>query len=314
MVQPRSPLLLGTGLALAALGVSAVANTRRALEAERATSPVGRFVEVAGVRLHVLERGAGPTLLLLHGNGSLIQDWLVSGLVERAAARYRVIALDRPGFGYSARPRGRVWTPRMQAGLMRGLLHALRAEPAIVLGHSWGAQVALALALEHPEAVRALVLESGYYFPTPRLDTAMFLPQALPGLGDAVSRTLAPPLGRLLWPRVLHRLFAPAPVPARFAAFPREMVLRPSHLRTAAAETVLMQPEAFVLERHYRAIAHPIAILSGTGDRQVDHAAQAVRLARTIPGSRLVAVEGAGHMLHHLAPETVLAAIDSVAG
>ncbi|KMO11780.1 alpha/beta fold hydrolase [Methylobacterium platani] len=301
------------GLALAGaalLGAGAVETNRRARAAERATPPVGRFVEVGGTRLHVLERGSGPALVLLHGNGSLIQDWLVSGLVERAAETHRVVVVDRPGFGYSARPRSRIWTPAMQAGLIRGALHSLGVSEAVVLGHSWGTQVAIALALQDPGRVRALILESGYYFPTPRLDGVLFAPQGLPGLGDLVSHTVAPVAGRLLWPRILSRLFGPAPVPERFARdFPVEMVLRPSQLRSAAAESALLVPDAFALRPHYGELRMPVTILSGTGDRLVSHADQSAALHRRIPGSRLVAVEGAGHMLHHIAPDRILAAI-----
>jgi pimeloyl-ACP methyl ester carboxylesterase len=311
--RPSRILPPAAGLALAGaalLGAGAVENNRRAREAERATPPVGRFVEVGGTRLHVLERGRGPALVLLHGNGSLIQDWLVSGLVERAAETHRVIAIDRPGFGYSERPRSRVWTPMMQAGLIRGALHSLGVETVTVLGHSWGAQVAIALALQDPARVRALILESGYYFPSPRVDSVLFAPQALPGLGDLLSHTVAPVTSRLLWPRILARLFGPSPVPERFAReFPVEMVLRPSQLRAAAAESVLLVPDAFALRPHYAGLRAPVTILSGTGDRLLSHADQAVALHHHIPGSRLVAVEGAGHMLHQIAPGRVLAAL-----
>ncbi|MGX7706227.1 alpha/beta fold hydrolase [Methylobacterium sp. Gmos1] len=310
---PARSLPPAAALALAgaaALGAGAVENGRRARAAEHATPPVGRFVEVGGTRLHVLERGHGPALVLLHGNGSLIQDWLVSGLVERAAETHRVIAIDRPGFGYSERPRSRIWTPTMQAGLIRGVLHSLGVEAAAVLGHSWGAQVAVALALQDPGRVRALFLESGYYFPSPRIDGLLFAPQGLPGLGDLISHTLAPVTSRLLWPRILSRLFGPSPVPERFSRdFPVEMLLRPAQLRSAAAESVLLVPDAFALRPHYRDLRMPVTILSGTGDRLLSHAGQAVALHHEIPGSRLVAVEGAGHMLHQIVPDRVLAAL-----
>ncbi|AWN51533.1 alpha/beta hydrolase [Methylobacterium sp. 17Sr1-1] len=312
-LTPARPLPPAAGLALAGaalLGAGAVENGRRARAAERATPPVGRFVEVGGTRLHVLERGRGPALVLLHGNGSLIQDWLVSGLVDAAARSHRVIAVDRPGFGYSERPRSRIWTPMMQAGLIRGALHSLGVGEATVLGHSWGAQVAIALALQDPARVRALVLESGYYFPSPRIDGLLFAAQGLPGLGDLLTHTVAPVASRLLWPRILSRLFGPSPVPGRFSRdFPVEMVLRPSQLRSAAAESALMVPDAFALRPHYGDLRMPVTILSGTGDRLLSHAGQAVALHHRIPGSRLVAVEGAGHMLHQIAPDRVLAAV-----
>ena len=83
------------------------------LRAERRHPPIGEFLERDGVRLHYLQRGPidGPVVVLLHGNGTLIQDFMLSGLLDLLARRYRVICFDRPGFGYSTRPRLRLWTP-----------------------------------------------------------------------------------------------------------------------------------------------------------------------------------------------------------
>ncbi|KFG67650.1 hypothetical protein JH26_21350 [Microvirga sp. BSC39] len=99
-----------------------------------------------------------PTWALIHGNGTMIQDFTVSGLVDRLATRYRVIVFDRPGYGYSSRPR-QLWTPRTHAKLFQNALGQLGVEQAVVLGHSWGTLVAVALALECPSLVRSLVLE-----------------------------------------------------------------------------------------------------------------------------------------------------------
>ncbi|XIA63240.1 alpha/beta fold hydrolase [Bradyrhizobium sp. TZ2] len=118
--------------------------------------------------MHYVERGSGAPLVMLHGNGSLIQDFECSGLIDQAAKNYRVIVFDRPCFGQSDRPRNVVWTPTAQAELIRSALQRLGVPHALVLGHSWGASVAIALALKHPKLVHGLVLASGYYYPTSR--------------------------------------------------------------------------------------------------------------------------------------------------
>lgn len=126
-------------LGLAAVGVlaaTAVVNHQLARRAERHNPPVGRFIDVDSVRLHYLERGEGPPLVLLHGNGSMIHDFLSSGLVGMAARQHRVIVFDRPGYGHSTRPRGRVWSPQAQADLFRAALDRLGVSQAVVLGHS----------------------------------------------------------------------------------------------------------------------------------------------------------------------------------
>ena len=144
-------------MAIGALAVSAIVNRQLATRAERRSRPIGQFIEVDGVRLHYVERGKGKPLVLLHGNGSMIQDFETSGLIDIAAKRYRVIVFDRPGYGYSERPRGTIWTPDAQADLLHRALKQLGIARAIVLGHSWGASVAIALALKYPKAVSALI-------------------------------------------------------------------------------------------------------------------------------------------------------------
>jgi hypothetical protein len=73
------------GVVAAALAASAIVNYILAKRAERRNLPTGRFITVEGVRLHYVERGSGPPLVLLHGNGSMIQDFQSSGLIDLAA-------------------------------------------------------------------------------------------------------------------------------------------------------------------------------------------------------------------------------------
>src|SRR5215217_3738759 len=160
-------VLVGTA---AILGTTAVLVRARARRTERRHPPVGRFITADRVRLHYYERGQGRPIVLLHGNGGTLDELLSSGLVDHLAQNHRVIAFDRPGFGYSERPRSRLWTPAAQARLIRDALDRLGVKEALVYGHSLGTQVAVSLALDAPELVRGLVLASGYYYPTVRAD------------------------------------------------------------------------------------------------------------------------------------------------
>jgi len=196
----QKALPIAAGIVVAAVA-SALLNRWLALKAERRNPPLGRFITVDGVRLHYVERGTGTPLILLHGNGSMIQDFQSSGLIDLAAKKYRVIAFDRPGFGHSGRPRSTIWTPEAQADLIAGALQKIGVPRAIILGHSWGTLVALALAMKYPQEVQALVLASGYYYPNPRADVVILSPPAIPLIGDLLSHTLSPLLSRLMLPR-----------------------------------------------------------------------------------------------------------------
>lgn len=301
------------GLGAAALGVTALVVSARARQAEKNNPPTGQFIDVDGVKVHYAELGRGEPLVLLHGNGSMLQDFLSSGFVKEAAKSYRVIAFDRPGYGYSDRPRSTIWTPAAQAELLRSALRQIGVARALVLGHSWGASVAIALALDHPEMVRGLILESGYYYASARADVVLMSGPAVPLVGDVLRYTISPPVARLMWPAMIRKLFSPAPVAATFAGVPSEMAVRPSQLRASAAESALMIPDAMAVQGRYGGLEMPVAIVAGSGDKIVDVDDQAVRLHRELPSSSLHVVEGCGHMVHHTAPHDVMAAVDAVA-
>ena len=305
---PKYPLAIA--VSAAALGIAALVNRSLAKKAERENPPAGKFVEIGDVRLHYVDRGTGEPIILLHGNGSMIQDFTSSGLIEMASQTHRVIAFDRPGFGHSSRPRGTIWTPEAQADLIHRALKNIGITRAKVLGHSWGASVAVSLALKHPEIVAGLVLASGYYYPTPRADVLLLSGPAVPVVGDIISHTVSPILGRLLWPLIMRKIFGPAKVPAKFENFPKEMSLRPSQIRASAAETALMVPSAVALHGQYASLTMPVVIIAGEQDRLIDIDAQSARLHLEITQSKFRRVAHAGHMVHQSATALVMAAID----
>lgn len=306
------PYILGTAAIVAALAAMAFVNRHLAKRAEADNPPLGKFVDVDGVRLHYVERGQGHPLILLHGNGSMIQDFESSGLVDQAAKNFRTIVFDRPGYGHSARPRTAIWTPDDQAELIYKALGQIGVTRSLVFGHSWGTSVAIALALKHPEAVAALVLASGYYYPSVRADVAVLSGPAVPIVGDVLRYTLAPLLSRTMWPSMTRKIFGPAPVPRKFEGFPKEMTFRPSQIRASAAESAMMIPDAFAARTHYSELKMPMVIIAGQDDRLID-IEQSARLHRDIPQSTFHRVAGVGHMVHQSATARIMAAIEEAA-
>jgi pimeloyl-ACP methyl ester carboxylesterase len=308
---PLASAVVATASLMAA---AAVVNRRLADKAQRDNPPQGRFIDIDGVRLHYVERGSGRPLVLLHGNGSMIQDFESSGLIDLAAKDYRVIVFDRPGFGHSLRPRNVVWTPAAQADLFRDALAHLGVEKTIVLGHSWGASVAIALASKHPSMVEALILASGYYFPTARPDAIMAMAgPAIPGFGDILSYTISPILSRLMWPAMLRKLFGPKSVPQKFDGFPKSLAVRPSQLRASAAEAALMVPAAILSSKTYGELAMPVLILAGEDDRLININEQSGRLHDEIRHSKMRRVPAAGHMIQQSDTADLMAAVDEAA-
>ena len=306
---PESRRLAVAGAVTIALAATAWWVARKAAQAERDDPPKGQFIVVDGIRLHYLERGRGSPLVLLHGNTARAEDFVASGLIARLAENHRVVAFDRPGYGHSERPRDRLWTADAQARLISHALARLGVASPVVVGHSWGTLVALALGMRDDVDVRKLVLVSGYYFPHARLDVLLAAPPAIPIVGDVMRYTVSALLARLSLRRVVKSMFRPQPVPDDFlSTLGHEMLVRPSQIRAAAEDAALMLPAVATLRKRYGALDMPVTILAGDRDNVVDQKVQSLRLHRAVSGSELSFVSGAGHMLHHDAPEHVVAA------
>lgn len=305
-----------SGAALAAAGILAASwllvrsQTRKV---ERENPAAGQFITVDGVQLHYLSEGTGPVVVLLHGNGVTAEDFRNSGMFDQLASNHRVIAFDRPGFGYSDRPRDTMWTPDAQATLLAHALEQLDVREAVVFAHSWSTLVALSMATARPDLVRGLVLASGYYYPSVRLDVLSAMP-AVPLIGDLLRYTVSPLLTRLLWPLAVKRAFAPVAVPDSFKQLPPWMALRPGQLRAEAEETAMMIPSAAALRERYPELAIPVSIIAGEEDAIVSASHNSEQLHRDVAGSELTLLPGAGHMIQHLSQQTLIKAIERVQG
>ena len=299
-----------------ALAFSAIMVQRRTKETEAENPPTGKFVTVRGVRLHYVELGdaAAPPLVIIPGNGSMASDWLISGVADRAAAGFRVVIVERPGFGHSTRPGGNSWWAPAQASLLPDFFDALGISRPIVIGHSWGAMVAAALALAAPHSVAGLMLASGYYYPTARPDALVFNALSYPVVGDIVRNTIAPFAGEYIGPLLIEQMFAPRPVPPQFSErLPLAMTLRPSQIDAFAEDNGTMTQSARAMQSHYGEITCPVTIVTGDSDCILDYREQSRRLNVDIPFSTFEVFEGVGHMPHHADPERFMSVINDLA-
>ncbi len=114
-----------------------------------------KFAKINGVRIHYQEKGTGAPLVLIHGYTSSTYSW--KDVFEPLAQKYRVIAIDLKGFGFSAKPDGD-YTRRAQGEIVNGLLDYLKIDKAWIAGNSMGGETALNVALHHPEKVSGLIL------------------------------------------------------------------------------------------------------------------------------------------------------------
>ncbi|MCF5149084.1 alpha/beta fold hydrolase, partial [Pseudomonas sp. PA-6-3F] len=202
------------------------------------TVPInGRFVEVDGERFHYVEEGKGPPLVMIHGlmGSSRNLTYALSGQLRE---RFRVITLDRPGSGYSSRGAHTAADLPAQARQIAAFIKTLDLDKPLVLGHSLGGAIALALALDHPHAVSGLVLVAPLTHPQ-RLLPLVFLSLAVrpAWLRRWVSHTLTLPVGLLTKGSVVKGVFAPDTAPPDFATRGGGLLgMRPDNFYAASTE------------------------------------------------------------------------------
>ena len=153
------PFLLAGAGGLAALGGGLAAfSGATARKIEKAVPRDGELIEVNGEKLHVVDRGSGPPIVLIHGLGGQLRNF-GRPMVDDLARDYRLILVDRPGSGYSTRAAGASARLRVQAETIAELIRILKLERPLIVGHSLGGALALSLALNHPDVVGGLALD-----------------------------------------------------------------------------------------------------------------------------------------------------------
>ncbi len=297
-------LLLGllVGMLLIVVGL-ALFTAWVAWRAGRAVPPCGRFIEVDGARIHYLDKGQGPAIVLIHGLGGQLQNFSHS-LLEHLTGEFRVILVDRPGSGYSTRPRGASAGLRAQGDTMAAFLRALNLDRPLLVGHSLGGAVALAVALDHPECLGALGLIAPLTHP-PRMVPAPFLRLALRSrvLRWGAAWTLATPLSLLKGPAMLAYVFSPDTAPADFAvAGGGRLGLRPWTFYATSCDMVAVNEDLPGMAERYGALRMPVAVLFGRDDRILDWREHGATIEAKVPNLDLTVVPG-GHMLPITVPD-----------
>jgi pimeloyl-ACP methyl ester carboxylesterase len=273
-----------------------VFTARTARQVEAALPPQGRFVDVPGARLHIVERGQGPPLLLIHGLAGNLCHYTY-GVVDELASDFRVIAIDRAGSGYSLRPADASATLGAHADTMAALIEALQLGRTVVVGHSLGGAIALALAQRHPARVAglALIAPATHMAEVSPVFRRLLIMQSW--LRTLVAWTLATPMSIARRAEVLATVFGPDAVPRDFATRGGGLLgLRPSQFIASSKDLVAIGEDLPGMEQRYAAMRLPVNILFGRGDRILDPHEHGDALASKVPGAQITLIDG-GHML-----------------
>jgi pimeloyl-ACP methyl ester carboxylesterase len=273
----------------------------------------GRQVVVDKLKLRIVESGNSPrAIVLLHGMIGSAEDW--ETVVPLLDDRYRVIAVDRPGHGYSDTPH-ETNNVTFNARAVRGLIAALDLKDVVVVGHSYGGSVALQLAAEPLAVLRGVVLVApGAYpdFPPGVLEQLI----AAPIVGRGITRLLIPLIGESRIREELAAAVAPDGNVLPKTFFDQRVALwkKPAPLRAYAEHSLTFNADLEPLSRQYAKTAKPVVILQGEADVSPGISKRSAQLAQEIPGAHLLSFPATGHYLQYRHPQAVVEAVDQVYG
>jgi haloalkane dehalogenase len=266
---------------------------------------VSHFEDINGSRVHYLDEGVGPPLILLHGNPtwSFLYRDLIAGLRDQ----YRCIAVDYPGFGLSQAGPGYGYTPAEHAQVLEGLTLRLDLREATLMVQDWGGPIGFAVATRHPDRFSAFVIGNTWAWP-----------KSDPGT-QAFSRLLGGPIGgwlilqrnffveRIIPAGVRRKQLPAAVMNAYRGPFPTPQSRRPVH----AFPREILASRSFLADIEGKLAVlgdRPALVVWGTKDFAF-RAAERRRWEEIFPHHRTVLLDGAGHYIQEDAAQDIIAAI-----
>ncbi len=278
--------------------------------AESVWPPLGDIVPTKEGKIHAWDRGTGTPVVMIHGASGNLRDFTWSSGKKIANSR-RAIAVDRPGFGYSDRVGPNGGDPAVQARALISAVREIGVEKPILIGHSWGAAVAMSWALQDRDNVKGVITISGAVMPW------IEKPSLLQWLGidqlaiNTYFNYLQSSAARGGIDRFVNRVFNPQKPPEGYAEYiGGQLALRPESL-AANKEDIASINEALIRQSSdYAKLDVPVEVISGTADFIIDPKRQPIPFVERLPNAHLTLLEGIGHMPHHVAPQSVFDALD----
>lgn len=275
------------------------------------TSVDRRFIEVNGFKVHYRMTGQGkPLVVLLHGSFLSLRSWRL--VMDELAKTTTVLALDRPAFGLTSRPRsseatGVSYTPEAQSDLVLALIKKLGFSKAVLIGNSTGGTLALLAALRHPQQVEGVVLVDAMVY-------SGYATSEVPALIKPVMKAMTP-----LFSRVMKLLITKLYDRLLYGFWYNKERLQSDVLKAFRADLMtgdwskafwelFVETHHLHLDERMKKLSIPSLVMTGEHDIMVKKE-ESIRLAGELPGAELLVVPDCGHLPHEEQPQVFVAAV-----
>ncbi|MEQ1931950.1 MAG: alpha/beta fold hydrolase, partial [Parvularculaceae bacterium] len=266
-MRMSAAILIGVLVLLAALSGCA------AVRAEKNSPPIGAFIETGGERIHLVDLapaggGTGAPIVLIHGASVNLRDMKLA-LGDELAKSRRVIVVDRPGRGYSTRPKDG-YRLETQARLIHDAVASLGVRDPVIVGQSLGGAVALSYALQYQDDMAGLVLLAPVSHEWPGGVAWYNKVSGWPVAGFLFRRLIIPLYAPLAAKKGVEGSFGPDEAPQRYyeeSGLP--LLFRARDFKANAEDLRRLKPQIVEQSRRYAGIATPTVIFAGDDDRTV---------------------------------------------
>lgn len=269
------------------------------------------YVTVERLRVRYAESGSGQAVVMVHGNAGSIEDFEF-GTIETLASNYRVIAVERPGHGKTDRPNGKTVDVEYQARLLHQVLSSLSVARPVLIGHSWGAALALSYALQYPTEVSALILVAPAAYPDAGESRFLEAMNKPPVVGDVPLMLGRSFVGRKILKAALRRAFFPQPLPEKYFQSVASLWLGRKQLKAYLDDESSLNASLRKFSKRYAEISIPVVILTGDHDQIVSPIENAYRLKDSITSAQLIELKDTGHEIPQTHPESIKNALSLI--
>jgi len=270
----------------------------------------GKYIEISGIKIRYNQIGKGHDILLIHGVPGSIEDW--EPVISSLSSNYRVTVYDRPGHGYSSAEKIG-YNLEHNANIALGLISELHLKNVIVVGHSYGGSVIMALAVRNPDQIKAFIPVAGATHLIEDIEPIFSLIR-IPIIGRGFAAAASSFIGPAMIKEGLNEAFHPNEdiIPEGFIDTRVKIWLQTKVLVSTAKEELNLNSDLQKIVPDYGNISKKFFIIHGDNDLLVPKG-DSLKLHKIIRNSKLLILSKTGHQVQYARPETLIRAINEVA-